>query len=155
MSGCYCCTAMQCGRQKPAILISLMLNWRGTNYCHFCFNNCLKEEIQGTQVDEQEFWRWVERTWKREEEKRARKLSNDAIYLAGAAQAEAGEVFDVFKKPFRAGRYSLNAEEKARALEEIGDTYHYLTKLLQLLGHTWGEARFRNTKKLEERYRDA
>lgn len=103
-------------------------------------------------MNEADFITWVRRRWYLSElNKPVRmRLDRDPLYLSGCLMGEAAEVWDVYKKPHRAMR-SGTAEERDKVILELGDAYHYLTRLADHEGVTMDEIRARNVRKLEER----
>lgn len=103
-------------------------------------------------MSEQEFLEWVRARWDEREKTTGRMLSKDPVYLSASLMGESAEVWDVIKKPFRDGR-GMNAGELVKLCLELGDAYHYLTRLLDLYGITMDEIREMNQAKLQERDR--
>jgi NTP pyrophosphatase (non-canonical NTP hydrolase) len=78
-----------------------------------------------------------------------------AIMIAGAA-GETGEFLEHVKKVLRdynADFDSYPETKRQEALLEIGDAFHYLTRLYKFFGFTYPEIVKANMKKLDERYR--
>lgn len=102
-------------------------------------------------MDEENYIEWVRAHWGRQEDLSGHRLSEDPVYLSACFMGEAAEAWDVIKKPHRDGR-ALNAGEEWNLLLELGDAYHYLTRLADRYGLSMDEVRAGNYKKLMERY---
>jgi NTP pyrophosphatase (non-canonical NTP hydrolase) len=82
-------------------------------------------------------------------------IQSTLFYLASCAMQEAGEVFDVIKKPARTqSSYNpeLSPELRAKAVDECGDVLAYLTRFLNRLDSSVEEALEVNHLKLVGRY---
>ncbi len=103
-------------------------------------------------MNEHEYLEWVRDRWERDEaaSPTVRRLHQDPVYLSACLMGESAEAWDVIKKPFRAGRDMTPAEDR-NLLLELGDAYHYLTRLADLRGYTMDEIRVGNVIKLIER----
>lgn len=103
-------------------------------------------------MNEQDYLAWVRKRWHFSElNKPARmRLDRDPLYLSGCLMGEAAEAWDVYKKSHRAMR-AETSEERDEVILELGDAYHYLTRLADYEGIAMDEVRARNVRKLEER----
>lgn len=102
-------------------------------------------------MNEKEFIEWVRAHWGRQEDLSGRRLSDDPVYLSACLMGEAAETWDVIKKPHRDGRV-MDHRERHNLLLELGDAYHYLTRLADCYGLSMDEIRTGNKLKLMERY---
>lgn len=98
------------------------------------------------------YQKWLNEHW---ESHTPEAVQSTLFYLASCAMQEAGEAFDVIKKPARKqSNYDpiLTREERWQLIDECGDVLAYLTRLLNRADSSLEEALSINHAKLMQRY---
>lgn len=103
-------------------------------------------------MDTKKYQKWLNEHW---ELHTPEAVQSTLFYLAACAMQEAGEAFDVIKKPARQqSNYDpiLTREERWQLIDECGDVLAYLTRLLNRADSSIEEALWINHEKIMQRY---
>ena len=76
------------------------------------------------------------------------------VYCSAAANSEAGELYEEFKKAWRDEDGVLSSERREKAVKEMGDVLWYLAALAGEIGTSLEEVARENLVKLAGRYPD-
>ena len=101
-----------------------------------------------------EYQTWLNEHW---ELHTPEAIQSTLFYLSACAMQEAGEAFDVIKKPARKqSNYDpvLTDEQRIQLIDECGDVLAYLSRLLNRVDSSLEEALEINHEKLVQRYGD-